>query len=73
MDLDGFEDNFQVPQAKGSTSNSFASTLDHLDQSWFMKATRSARWMDLLGDYAGIEPFVMDGAPSLISLRSLFD
>jgi len=66
MDLDGFEDNFQVPKtnakAKGSTSNTFASILDHLDQSWFMKATRSARWMDLVGDYAGIEPFVMDGA-----------
>lgn len=35
--------------------------LDVLDQQWFINATRSARWMDLLGDYAGDEPFIIDG------------
>ncbi|KAJ7238504.1 hypothetical protein B0H12DRAFT_92205 [Mycena haematopus] len=35
--------------------------LDELDQRWFTLATRRARWMDLLGDYAGAELFIISG------------
>ena len=32
-----------------------------VDGEWYIHASRKARRMDLLGDYAGTEPFVIDG------------
>ena len=60
MDLEEFERSNQalgVPSGFQATRDA----LDHLDQLWVINATRSARWMDLLGDYAGDEPFIIDG------------
>jgi hypothetical protein len=67
MDLEGFDDALEANLLQYSPGNvSFTGALDTLDRSWYMKATRSARWMDLLGDYAGTEPFLLDGRfPSL--------
>jgi hypothetical protein len=62
MDLDDFE-------AQGAHSSVGVLWADHdpaaaveeLDRVWYSRAGRSARWMDLLGDYCGNELFVIDG------------
>jgi len=60
MDLEGFDD--AIPPKKQSFQNSpFYQVIDSIDNEWYTRASRSARWMDLLGDYAGSEPFVIDG------------
>jgi hypothetical protein len=60
MDLDDFEE--QLAQKTVSlASREPRDALRYLDQKWWVKASRSARWMDLIGDYAGTEPFVLDG------------
>ncbi|KAK0207916.1 hypothetical protein DFS33DRAFT_392484 [Desarmillaria ectypa] len=35
--------------------------LDYINKNWYYQATKKARWMDLIGDYAGDEPFIIDG------------
>lgn len=61
MDLEGFEESNQTLTVPSSVFRSARDALDYLDQQWFINATKSARWMDLLGDYAGDEPFIIDG------------
>lgn len=61
MDLEGFSDstapeNIDVPEGFSARK-----VLDDIDDAWFVRTTRSARWMDLLGDYAGNELFLIDG------------
>lgn len=46
---------------KYSSVLSAKEALELIDQAWYMLANKRARWMDLLGDYAGTEPFVIDG------------
>lgn len=63
MDLEGFEVNDREPSTirKNTTSTlSIPDALNWIDAQWHT-ASRRARWMDLLGDYAGIEPFIIDG------------
>jgi len=60
MDLEEFETSNQILGVP-SGFESARDALDYVDQQWFINATRSARWMDLLGDYAGDEPFIIDG------------
>jgi len=36
--------------------------LQYIDAEWYSAVSKRARWMDLLGDYAGSERFVVDGA-----------
>ncbi|KAJ7605051.1 hypothetical protein DFH06DRAFT_1275646 [Mycena polygramma] len=64
MDLENFDDGDGVNrstsvQNHGSISASQA--LEEVDERWFTPATRRARWMDLLGDYAGAELFIISG------------
>ncbi|KAK0444888.1 uncharacterized protein EV420DRAFT_1573248 [Desarmillaria tabescens] len=35
--------------------------LGRINENWYYQATTKARWMDLIGDYAGDEPFIIDG------------
>lgn len=35
--------------------------VEYIDAQWYTAVNRRARWMDLIGDYAGSEPFVVDG------------
>lgn len=65
MDLEEFEASNQTLTVPSSGFESARHALDHLDRMWFINATRSARWMDLLGDYAGGEPFIIDGRLNL--------
>ncbi|KAF9225622.1 P-loop containing nucleoside triphosphate hydrolase protein [Gyrodon lividus] len=69
MDLEEFEIDHH---RRGSETNdltrslSVPAALKCIDAEWHL-ASRRARWMDLLGDYAGTEPFILDGH-SLIQL-----
>ena len=60
MDLDDFEiavtADLPVPEV-----HSFCDAISAFDALWFSARTRAARWMDLIGDYAGMERFVIDG------------
>lgn len=44
-----------------SQSGGPSSALANFDTSWYIQASRRARRMDLIGDYAGREMFVIDG------------
>ncbi|KAF8556866.1 P-loop containing nucleoside triphosphate hydrolase protein [Imleria badia] len=69
MDLEEFEVNHRgsVATTNDATSSlSIPDALKWIDAEWHT-ASRRARWMDLLGDYAGTEPFIIDGH-SLIQL-----
>lgn len=35
--------------------------LGSLDREWYREVAKRGRWMDLVGDYAGSERFVLDG------------
>jgi hypothetical protein len=68
IDLEIFEnpDEISVPVSRRHLSAfSAKEALNHIDEAWYTLANKRARWMDLLGDYAGIEPFVIDGVFSL--------
>jgi hypothetical protein len=60
MDLEGFDEAIATPRKK-SKSSSFHRVIERINDEWYFRASRSARWMDLLGDYAGSEAFVIDG------------
>jgi len=64
MDLEEFDDLDKItrnPTWSKTTNLDFGSILEEADEKWYIKASRAARWMDLLGDYAGSEPFIIDG------------
>ncbi|TFY68503.1 hypothetical protein EVJ58_g983 [Rhodofomes roseus] len=64
MDLDGFD---QAARATGSGSTRLPErpqakdALAYIDNEWYTLTSRRGRWMDLIGDYAGSEMFVLDG------------
>lgn len=62
MDLEDFENIDGVdtvsPQAAFNTAEE---ALKYLDVTWYTKTNRRGRWMDLLGDFAGSERFIVDG------------
>lgn len=60
MDLEEFEVDHHGTASKPTSSLSALGALKWIDAKWHT-ASRQARWMDLLGDYAGIEPFIIDG------------
>lgn len=64
MDLeefDGLDKIARNPTWSKTTNLDPGSILKEADEKWYIKASRAARWMDLLGDYAGSEPFIIDG------------
>ncbi|CCM02168.1 uncharacterized protein FIBRA_04246 [Fibroporia radiculosa] len=61
MDLDDFD---YVPEdvtADIPEPSSIKPALRYIDKKWYLPANRRARWMDLIGDYAGTELFILDG------------
>ncbi|KAH7883469.1 hypothetical protein F5I97DRAFT_1931024 [Phlebopus sp. FC_14] len=66
MDLEEFEVDEQNGDLGPSAPPTIPEIFDWINIRWHA-ASRRARWMDLLGDYAGIEPFIIDGH-SLIQL-----
>ncbi|TFK94713.1 P-loop containing nucleoside triphosphate hydrolase protein [Polyporus arcularius HHB13444] len=65
MDLDDFEVAIaQLPLEDGPaevSSQSAKDAVEYIDAQWYTFVNRRGRWMDLIGDYAGSEPFVVDG------------
>lgn len=63
MDLENFNaiDESSLLATPTSGALSAKEALEQIDEIWYIPANRRARWMDLLGDYAGSEPFVLDG------------
>lgn len=46
--------------------------LKYIDYHWYKKiAGKKARWMDLIGDYAGDERFILDGKVAAHSWRAI--
>lgn len=63
MDLDGFEQAAdRTVHVSLSGTPTGAEVLEFIDAHWYIRTSRSGRWMDLMGDYAGSEMFVIDGA-----------
>ena len=64
MDLEIFENpdeiSISVPHQHPSAFSA-KEALEHIDEVWYILANKRARWMDLIGDYAGSEPFIIDG------------
>ena len=63
MDLDEFEavatpESPIVSPGHGLSTRKAIAAFDHV---WLAPRSRSARWMDLVGDYAGMERFIIDG------------
>lgn len=75
MDLDDFDAAVeQLPLDPGSSNaQSPKDAVRLIDAQWYTPVSRRGRWMDLIGDYAGSEPFVVDGAhlPLLFRARAL--
>ena len=48
---------------EGTTATGFdvQSALRYIDDRWYRERNRRGRQIDLIGDYAGTEPFVLDG------------
>ncbi|KAF7974023.1 hypothetical protein HWV62_13539 [Athelia sp. TMB] len=69
MDLENFEIADSGDRLVEATCASYTSSeaLQHLDNVWYIQANRRARWMDIIGDYAGSERFIIDGE-SLLQL-----
>ncbi|KAG2134032.1 uncharacterized protein EDB93DRAFT_852671 [Suillus bovinus] len=63
MDFEEFEVDIEqaIKDSEPSQSCTVTETLNWIDSKWYTPASRNARWMDLIGDYAGAEPFVIDG------------
>ncbi|TRM55291.1 hypothetical protein BD626DRAFT_601103, partial [Schizophyllum amplum] len=61
MDLGDDIDEQQRPAAQTFDVSSAEDALRALDNAWYIGATKKARWMDILGDYAGEELFLIDG------------
>ena len=62
LDLDGFDEGSAIvtqPSLGKDTAAEFA--LRYIDDRWYRDRNRRGRQMDLIGDYAGTEPFILDG------------
>ncbi|KAG1734957.1 hypothetical protein EDD22DRAFT_852422 [Suillus occidentalis] len=62
MDFEEFEVDIEraIEDFKPSESCTVTEALNWIDSTWYAPASRNARWMDEIGDYAGTEPFVID-------------
>lgn len=68
MDLDDFElaiAQLSLDDEPTVSAQSAQNAVDYIDTQWYSPLTRGGRWMDLIGDYAGSEPFIVDG-PSIL-------
>lgn len=76
IDLENFEqalDEAVYPLSSSSRSMSAEGALKFVDHVWYSQESRKARRMDLIGDYAGDEPFVIDGGPFFLGFKESFD
>jgi hypothetical protein len=67
MDLENFnaiDESLSPATSLSLDTLSAKGALERIDDNWYIAANRRARWMDLLGDYAGSEPFILEGTSS---------
>lgn len=74
MDLANFESTditIPTPSDIASSNTTAEDVLKYIDSSkWYTSFSRRGRWMDLMGDYAGTEPFIIEGSLVLLILFS---
>jgi hypothetical protein len=74
LDLDGFDLSIVAgdPSVAYDTAaiefQDAQSALRYIDDHWYRERNRRGRQMDLIGDYAGSEPFVLDGNDHPLSM-----
>ncbi|KAG2133518.1 hypothetical protein BD769DRAFT_1638952 [Suillus cothurnatus] len=63
MDFEKFEVDIKqaIEDFEPTKSCTAAETLNWINSTWYAPASRNACWIDLMGSYAGAEPFVIDG------------
>ena len=60
--LDDDQDDAARDQDDARDEMGAVKALKYIDDRWYKKiAGKKARWMDLIGDYAGNERFILDG------------
>jgi hypothetical protein len=76
LDLDGFgvsptaaDDPSVVDNTAPIGLEDARSALRYIDNYWYRERNRRGRQMDLIGDYAGTEPFVLDGNDRISSIH----
>ena len=47
--------------SKQKKALSTEAAIRYIDEKWYRAVSRRGRWMDLIGDYAGSERFILDG------------
>ena len=69
MDLENFDEQ-DAPKSvpKPNPRLELQDLVQIVDDCWYRSASRRGRWMDLIGDYAGREPFVIDGNELILLL-----
>ena len=75
LDLDSFGlsptaiDGPSMGEGITATKLDACSALRYIDTHWYREWNRRGRQIDLIGDYAGAEPFVLDGSdyPSFVT------
>lgn len=61
MDLEEFNNINELTPSLATTIYSAEQALEYFDAIWYTNTNRRGRWMDLIGDYAGSELFILDG------------
>jgi hypothetical protein len=61
MDLEEFNNVDAFTPSLTATIVSAKQALEYIDAKWYTGVNRRGRRMDLIGDYAGSELFVLDG------------
>jgi hypothetical protein len=81
MDLTDFPPEGSVLTASNGSQEDVASdetmnaveALKYIDEHWYKKFVgKNTRWMDLIGDYAGNERFILDGKVVVCLWRLFF-
>jgi len=72
MDLEEFNNINELTSSLTTTIYSAEQALEYLDAKWYTNTNRRGRWMDLIGDYAGSELFILDGTHFLLYHPSKF-
>lgn len=66
--MDDFDEDDTIPRSPDVSTRddddkemTAGDALESLDREWYREVAKRARWMDLVGDYAGSERFILDG------------
>lgn len=66
---DEFDDGAPIlaeSDAEESQPLSTEAAIRSVDEKWYRAISKRGRWMDLIGDYAGSERFLLDGEWTIV-------